>query len=344
MSNMLEGIVDDNETALYEEAGELFVKLAEEEGVDINSLTEAEIGEALTELVHSGAVTAVKEASEAGYYEEAGITYADVSHELAKVASEHGYDLSELSSEEYNTLFANMAETMSDPGYAEKVAAEQEKIAEADQIGRIMAHSFTDELEKLASVADKATKMLSNRVAKHMQKGKLPAEAMARTGAELVGAGALGGAAAGTGATALYHARKKKEAYDAEVLETAEEILKHAGVGDVARSAGAKLRSAASAVKSKGDDALEAVGTRVSNTSLGNKRMNNLIQSRGTKETMRRLGAESLGAGALATGATAGLGMGVRSLVKNKKKEAHDEAVLADALALLEAEGYGDLL
>lgn len=94
---------------------------------------------------------------------------------FAKLASEHGVDLTQMSDEDVASLYADVTgggslklasdhedEDDDDEGeegekdeekkafayFAEK-RAEQEKLAEADLMGRIMAHSFTQELENI---------------------------------------------------------------------------------------------------------------------------------------------------------------------------------------------------
>jgi hypothetical protein len=71
--------------------------------------------------------------------------------EVVKVASANGYDISQASPEELDQAVQKMAELLMTPGYFEKQAALQEKVAEADAMGRIMAHAYVDELSKLAA-------------------------------------------------------------------------------------------------------------------------------------------------------------------------------------------------
>lgn len=81
----------------------------------------------------------------------ASLTYGEVMHEVAKVAAANGYDISQASPAELDDAVQKMAALLSNPEYLVKQAALQEKIAEADAMGRVMAHAYVDELGKLAS-------------------------------------------------------------------------------------------------------------------------------------------------------------------------------------------------
>lgn len=127
---------------IYQNAYVTLTKIAEEQGIDVEELSDDEVAELIEELVEEQA-----EREEGGDgTKEAQLTYADVAHELAKIAHAEGVDPAELSSTEYARIFDKLASEMSSPYYWQ----EQEKIAEADFVGRIMARSFNDELMKLA--------------------------------------------------------------------------------------------------------------------------------------------------------------------------------------------------
>ena len=81
----------------------------------------------------------------------AELTYGQVMHEVAKVAAANGYDISQASPAELDDAVQKMATLLSNPEYLTKQAALQEKIAEADAMGRVMAHAYVDELGKLAA-------------------------------------------------------------------------------------------------------------------------------------------------------------------------------------------------
>lgn len=128
---------------IYEQAYDTIVKIAAEEGVDVDDLSDEQVQELIEELVEEQA-----ERNEGGEeVKEAHLTYADVAHELAKIAHVNGIDITEVSAEEYNAAFDKLASDMSDPSYWES----QQKVAEADFIGRVMAQSFYDESQKIAA-------------------------------------------------------------------------------------------------------------------------------------------------------------------------------------------------
>ncbi len=173
--------------------------------------------------------------------------------EFAKLAAQHGIDLSTMSNEEIDSLYAEtypqFAKTAMEEDkdeddeddededkkkesaahYLQEKRAFQEKFAEADFMGRVMAHSFVQErdaIEKAAAGGTQAlgvmrtgTKTLMRRAAKKGATGKqarnlLKGQAkkglkgMAKAHGGKAGAGAAGAAAGGL---AGYLAGKKKE-------------------------------------------------------------------------------------------------------------------------------------
>ncbi len=153
----------DSQTASDEDqglatAGEILVKLAEEEGIDLDQLSETELLGLVNTLRGDGTTNLNdpeprKEASQTMY--ENQITEAQfdalVMQETAKVAAANELDISSLSIEDLTELRAAVEEEIAaDPdAYFAKTAAEEEfqaKVAEADYMGRLMAHSFADEL------------------------------------------------------------------------------------------------------------------------------------------------------------------------------------------------------
>jgi len=128
-------------------AGDLVSKIAAEEGVDLNAFSDEEVGAMINEVAFGGGGQP-KVAHERSASSE--ITVADVAQELSKVAAAEGVDLSDLSREEYSAALNAMHGEMSDPSYYQSKVAMEEKVAEADMLGRVMAHSFMDEREKIA--------------------------------------------------------------------------------------------------------------------------------------------------------------------------------------------------
>ncbi len=147
--------------------GLILQKLAEEQGVDLDSLPEEDIADLITSLHGEDATGGssnysehepqTKEASH-NMSQENEFTVADVAVELAKVAASEGIDLDQVSRDEYHEAFEALADQMSDPAYFQKRAEAEEKLAEADLIGRHMARSFIDEMEKEAAPSLKGAK------------------------------------------------------------------------------------------------------------------------------------------------------------------------------------------
>lgn len=156
-------------------AGELLQKIAEQEGIDLSQLSDEDVAELMVDLLPKTAAdegeheSAREESSEdrkeKKKKEEAKmaseITFADVAVELNKVAAAEGIDLDGLDRAQYHELFDIVAESMQDPEYFENKLAEDEanaKLAEADALGRYMAHAFMDELgeDKVAYNAEAA--------------------------------------------------------------------------------------------------------------------------------------------------------------------------------------------
>ena len=181
-------------------AAELLVKLAEEQGVDLNNFSDEEVGAMLDDIYAGGGV---EHTAEAEVEAEAGL---------------------------------------------------QEKYAEADYLGRIMAHSMVQELdsiEKEAGIADKAKagagavgKFLKGRPAAYKKSGQEAAGAFGKgwttkERAQLIGSAAKrvapeAGVAAGLTGGGLTMAKlrsKKKEASAFETLaqERAYELAAEAG-------------------------------------------------------------------------------------------------------------------
>lgn len=144
-------------------AGELLEKLAAERGMTLQDFTEEETIDLLGTIMNGDgggdAGTAdVKTASVATVPAPAPVqqpttkvAYADALAEVMKLAAANGHDLNKTSAEELHKNVEYMQQVMSDPQYQQKQAAFQEKIAEADALGRVMAHAYVDELGKIAA-------------------------------------------------------------------------------------------------------------------------------------------------------------------------------------------------
>lgn len=146
-------------------AGDVLEKLASERGLNVADFTEQEVSDLLSTIMGedgdktaaeapitpAAAAPPAKTAAEAPAAPQ--LTYGQVMAEVVKVASANGYDITKASPAELDDAVQKMATLLSTPGYLEKQAALQEKVAEADAMGRIMAHAYVDELGKFAAKA-----------------------------------------------------------------------------------------------------------------------------------------------------------------------------------------------
>lgn len=143
-------------------AGDVLEKLASERGLNVADFTEQEVSDLLSTImgedgdktaaeapIAPAAAPSAKTAAEAPSGPQ--LTYGQVMAEVVKVASANGYDITKASPAELDDAVQKMATLLSTPGYLEKQAALQEKVAEADAMGRIMAHAYVDELGKFAA-------------------------------------------------------------------------------------------------------------------------------------------------------------------------------------------------
>lgn len=146
-------------------AGEMLEKLAAERGLNVSDFTEEETMDLLSTIMGEGgggdaaaspeSVEAPVEGPKVASAPMATkVAYAEALAEVMKVAQANGFDLNQASAEELHQAVEQMQAVMSDPQYGVKQAALQEKIAEADALGRVMAHAYVDELGKIASAPD----------------------------------------------------------------------------------------------------------------------------------------------------------------------------------------------
>lgn len=143
-------------------AGHVLTKLAEEAGIDLDKLSDADVAELVSDLLPEPKTSADKTTEEPETTRkeahtmadadkttpETTLTHADVGVELAKIASANGVDLATVSREEYTAAFEALAEKMSSPSYEQdKVAAQEMYKASYDQ-GVAMAEGFIDRLKQ----------------------------------------------------------------------------------------------------------------------------------------------------------------------------------------------------
>lgn len=183
-------------------AGEALVKLAADRGLTLNDFTEQEsmdllemlMGDKTASEIPGGEAplapvkpTAVTPPASKTASEQRQLSYGEVFAEVVKVAAANNYDLTTATPAEIDDAVQKMAEVMSDPNYAVKQAALQEKLAEADAIGRVMAHSYVDELSKIAAAGKTAGKTDEEKreEEKNEKKAALVRELRAKTSGEM---------------------------------------------------------------------------------------------------------------------------------------------------------------
>lgn len=183
-------------------AGETLAKIAAEENIDLNSLDDATVEGLLKEVITAqagGGGEATTETPAAEPEKTAAATpaapapaaapaatktasqepdLADVSVELLKIASAEGVDLSKISKDEYTKAFDKLAGAMASGEYFKKQAEAEEmqaKLAEMDVLGRGMAHSFMDEVQKIAAKDKPAeTKTAEEKTAESKKLAEMP--------------------------------------------------------------------------------------------------------------------------------------------------------------------------
>lgn len=160
-------------------AGALFEKVAKEHGLSVNDFTEQEAIDIVTTLMGdekvasvlspggtAGAGTSVASTApsttpssgaaappKVAGAEEPKFTYGEVMSEVVKFAAANNVDLGKIPPAELDAWVVKMAAHMAQaqtPEFQQKQAALQEKYAEADAMGRVMAHAYVDELGKIA--------------------------------------------------------------------------------------------------------------------------------------------------------------------------------------------------
>jgi hypothetical protein len=155
---------DDNTkeaSAMNNEIVELFEKTAADEGINLDDMADDELAELYTHYVDNVLPLQVEE------YEKEASASPEVSEEdivlglFQKTASASGIDFDDYSESEVVDLYNHYVENvlplqMGDKTAAAEVEEAQEKLAEAEILGRHMARAYMDELDKEASMKDKA--------------------------------------------------------------------------------------------------------------------------------------------------------------------------------------------
>jgi hypothetical protein len=177
-------------SAMNDEIVDLFEKTAAAEGIDLDEMADDELAELYTHYVENVLPEQLGEGEKQASDEE---TILDM---FQKTAAAEGMDLNEFSQYELQDLYGHYVENvlplqLGDKTAAAEVGEAQEKLAEAEILGRHMARSYADELDKLAGARDYAVKAKDSAV-KGARRGKelLTASSVRKNVREQAGEGA----------------------------------------------------------------------------------------------------------------------------------------------------------
>lgn len=144
-------------SAMNDEIIDLFEKTAAAEGIDLEEMADDELAELYNHYVENVLPTQLEEVEK-----EAEADTKDLALDLfQKTAAAGGIDLGQYDEDELVDMYNHYVENvlplqMGDKTAAAEVEEAQEKLAEAEILGRHMARAYMDELEKDASMKDKA--------------------------------------------------------------------------------------------------------------------------------------------------------------------------------------------
>jgi hypothetical protein len=138
-------------SAMNNEIVELFEKTAAAEGIDLDEMSDEDLAELYEHYVENVLPLQLDGGSE----KEAAAQVFDL---FQKTAAAEGIDLDEMSDDEIEGLYEHYVENVlplqiGDEDAEEKVADAQEKLAEAEILGRHMARAYADEIDKVAAEA-----------------------------------------------------------------------------------------------------------------------------------------------------------------------------------------------
>jgi hypothetical protein len=136
-------------SAMNNEIVELFEKTAAAEGIDLDEMSDEDLAELYEHYVENVLPLQLDGGSE----KEAAAQVFDL---FQKTAAAEGIDLDEMSDDEIEGLYEHYVENVlplqiGDEDAEEKVADAQEKLAEAEILGRHMARAYADEIDKVAA-------------------------------------------------------------------------------------------------------------------------------------------------------------------------------------------------
>jgi hypothetical protein len=153
-------------SAMNDEIVELFEKTASAEGIDLDDMSDEDLAALYTHYVENvlpeqiAAAQEGEKAASAQEGEKAASANAEIVEMFQKTASAEGIDLSDFDEDELEGLFAHYVENvlplqLEDADATDKVADAQEKLAEAEILGRHMARAYADEMDKLAEASSR---------------------------------------------------------------------------------------------------------------------------------------------------------------------------------------------
>lgn len=283
-------------------AGAAVQKVAGQFGVDLNSLSDQEVSRLLQAYDNTPgtAVLATKEAGAAPMTTKP--TVADVSMELAKIASERGIDLSVVSREEYVESFDKLASRMSEP---EKFAAERE--AERNYILQVVEAQKIAEQEKLADIEH--SREMGREMARAMWAEQLKiAEESAK--------------------------HERGEGKDEEKAEEKEEKKEAGKAGDLFRKGMEAAKSHSSKAMGAVDRGVQRVGEKALNVAgAGGEKASPALKRAVT-------GGIAAGGTAAAAGTAGAVHHFTKKKDEDESKAAYDAAVIERAQAYLVANGF----
>lgn len=248
-------------------AGEALAKLASDRGLSLNDFTEEETIDLLSTIMGEGggsdgggapaaepkvASAAPVSTGSVGYREPAAVekvAYVEALAEVMKVAQANGFDLNTAAPAEVHAAVEQMQTIMADPSYATKQAALQEKVAEADALGRVMAHAYVDELSKIAAKTASADNDADDEKKKAEKKAALVRDLRAKVAGEMPAAFAahIKGKGKGDGDDKdEKEEAEKKAAFEKQAQLRAAEVLIENGINP---ATGAKFASDAEKIE-----------------------------------------------------------------------------------------------
>lgn len=194
-------------SAMNDDVIALFEKTAAAEGIDLDEMSDEDLAELYQHYIENVLPEQVAEAD--GADKEA--SNEEVLDLFQKTASAEGIDLDSLSEEDLAALFDHYVENvlplqLGDENATDKVADAQEKLAEAEILGRHMARAYADEMNKIA--AD-STESFGSRMKRYAAEASGVADYRRAGGMEGIRA-ALRKADAAKGETAAGHSAHRK--------------------------------------------------------------------------------------------------------------------------------------